>query len=229
MLGIHPRQVNIAGVGEGLADGLRGDLVELHSMDGLVVGAIAQGADQVPGDGLALAVGISGQVDFRGGPGLLAQVPDHLFPLGRDNVVGSKVVLDIHAQSVLGQVADVADGRADGVAWAEELAHGAGLGWRLDDDELGPVAHGGQGLATLGDDGVGRLIQAGVAGRLPHFEHGRPAHGAGTSRGRLPPPGVDGFRVIDLTFGFTFQAVSNNRVSHDSPGVGQKPIFSHQN
>ena len=86
LLGVHQAGVDLAGVGKGLVDGALGDLVEDHAMNGLLLDDRVQGGAQVPGDGLALAVGVGGQVDLVGLLGLGAQAPDDVLLLLGDHV-----------------------------------------------------------------------------------------------------------------------------------------------
>jgi hypothetical protein len=74
-------------------DGVGRDLVELDAVVGLAVER--HRLEQVPGDGLALAVGVSGEVDGAGLPGgLLQPLDDVLLVLG-DDVFRREVVLDV--------------------------------------------------------------------------------------------------------------------------------------
>ena len=61
LLGVHEVHVDVARVREGLADGALGDLAEGHPAR-LGIGDL-HGLDDVPGDGLALAVEVGGEVD----------------------------------------------------------------------------------------------------------------------------------------------------------------------
>ncbi len=62
----------------------------------------------MPGDGLALAVGVGGQVDGLGALGCPLDLLDHL-RLALGNLVGGgEIALDINSQLVRGQVAHVA-------------------------------------------------------------------------------------------------------------------------
>ncbi len=109
LLGVDELDVDLPGMLEGGLDGLLGDLVE---NDAVVPPFIRSGdLRQVPGDGLALAVGVGGQVDIRGVLGRLLELVDQLgLVLGHD-VLGREAVLDVHADLPLGQVTDVARAR----------------------------------------------------------------------------------------------------------------------
>ena len=88
--------VELARVGDGLRDRLGGDLVEDHP----AVGNLRlEFLEQVPGDGLALAVFIRGQQEFVG---VLKQVLQlgHLLPLVvRDDVEGLEVVVHVDPEA----------------------------------------------------------------------------------------------------------------------------------
>ena len=89
----------------------------------------------VPGDRLALAVGVGREIDLAGALGGLLQLRERLGLALDGDVLGLEPVLDVHAELPRGQVADVADRGLHVVAGAEILADRLGLGGRLDDDE----------------------------------------------------------------------------------------------
>ena len=131
--------VELARVGDGLRDRLGGDLVEDHP----VVGNLRlEFLEQVPGDGLALAVFIRGQQEFVG---VLKQVLQlgHLLPLVvRDDVEGLEVVVHVDPEAgprflavlgrdlgrPVGHVPDVADAGLDHVPVAQVARDRARLG-----------------------------------------------------------------------------------------------------
>ena len=145
--------VELPGVLDGLGDGALGDLVEHHPLDRHLG---AEDLLEVPGDGLALAVLVRGEVELVGLLQELLQALDLVLLVGGDDVERLEVVLGVDAQAgpllllvglghvggVAGQVADVTDGRLDGEVVAEEARDGAGLGGGLDDDE--GIGHGGK-------------------------------------------------------------------------------------
>jgi len=114
---------------EGLEDGGFGDLIEDDPLDvnaGQHVGRL-QHLAHVPRNGLALAVRIGGQIQVIGTFDRLGDFLQVLFGPGVDFPIHFEVGLRAH-RSVLGrQVADVAIGGVDGL----------GLGWALDDDDVG--------------------------------------------------------------------------------------------
>jgi hypothetical protein len=118
--------------------------VEHHPLDG---DRRLEGLQQVPGDGLALAVLIGGEVELVGLLQGRLQLRDLLALVRRYDVERLEAVVDVDPVPGLGQplvrrgdlvcvarqVADVTDRRLHGVARAE-VAHD-GLGGRLDDDK----------------------------------------------------------------------------------------------
>ena len=145
---LSPDQLHVQGPGRGQggADGPRGDLMEDHALHrhlGL------EHLQQVPGDGLPLAIFIGGEVDLRG---LLEQgleLLDLLLAPGGEHIEGLEVVLDVHPRpgpllflhrlrdvpSGLRQIAHMADGGFHVIAVAEELPDGPGLRRGLHDYE----------------------------------------------------------------------------------------------
>ncbi len=147
LLGVHQPHVELAGVGEGLADRGGGDLVEHHAVHRDVALGL-QHLEQVPGDGLALAILISGEVEGVGvleGP--LQLTDERLLRVGH-HVVGLEVVVGVDRQTgprllldrrrellhLAGEVPDVAHRRQDHrsisptAGRAEELRDLLGLG-----------------------------------------------------------------------------------------------------
>ncbi|MCY1518680.1 hypothetical protein D9M68_534030 [compost metagenome] len=97
LLGVDAVDIEVAGLGEGLLDGLLGDLVEHHA---LVAAVIATDRfPQVPGDGLPFAVQVGCEIDGVGILGQAAQLFDHLLLAGKDLVLGlpAMVRVDTHA------------------------------------------------------------------------------------------------------------------------------------
>ena len=89
----------------------------------------------MPGDGLALAVGVGGEQDLVRLLGRVAQLPDLLLLAPDDDVLGAEAVLQVDPEGRLRQVADVTHRSLDRVAGAQELGQGASLARRLDDDQ----------------------------------------------------------------------------------------------
>ena len=121
-------------VRKSLVHGALGNLMEDDSLRALRLHA--RRLNEMPGDGLTLAVGVGSQEDFLGPIDFLLEVPDRLALVVRNAVGGSEVILDVNRKLRLEQVTHVADRRLDHISLAEEAAYGAGLRRRLDDDEL---------------------------------------------------------------------------------------------
>ena len=115
-----------------------GDGVEDHALDlGALLHRLAPGQrlQEVPGDRLALAVGVGGQDQLLVVLQRLGDGADVLGAVGGDLPLHRELVLGVD-RAVLGrQVAHVAVGGEDGVAGAEVLVDGFRLGGRFDDDD----------------------------------------------------------------------------------------------
>ena len=95
LLGVDQPGVEVAGVVDRALDGLLGDLVEHHPLDrhlGL------EHLEQVPGDGLALAVLIGGEEELVGVLEEPLELGDLLLLVGVDDVVGLEAVVDVDAE-----------------------------------------------------------------------------------------------------------------------------------
>ena len=90
---------------------------------------------QVPGDGLALAVGVGGEDDLLVHLGRRPELVDRLAPAFDHLVVGLEAVVHLHAHLLLGEVADVAHRGANVETVPQEPLQGSRLGGRLDDDQ----------------------------------------------------------------------------------------------
>ncbi len=191
LLGVHQAEVEVARVGHGVADRLRGDLVEHHAVHGhLGLEHLAQ----VPGDGLALAVLVSGQIELVGVLEQLPQLVDLRPLVGVDDVQRFELVLDVHSETrprrplvllgdvvgLLRQVADVTDARFDDVAAPEVPRDRLRLGGRLDDHQACSA-----GAAVLGWHAASYLA---VRLQIPLPGVGTDLKGNPT-RGNFLPPG----------------------------------------
>ena len=174
LLGVDQPTVEVTPLAHGPLDGRPGDLVEDHALDRDGGG---QDLEQVPGDGLALAVLVGGQVDLAGLLDQLLQLGHLGLLLGRDHVERLEAVVHVDAQAaprlVLvggrdlvgspGQVPDVADGGLDHVVGPEQAGDRLGLGRRFHDDQRlcpGPGARRlprGRALGPVGG-AVGRCL-----------------------------------------------------------------------
>ena len=151
LVGVDLALVELLRVGDGPGDRLRGDLVEDHAAGRDLGLELLQ---QVPGDGLALAVLIGGQEELVGVLEQALELGDLLPLVAVHDVQGLEVVVHVNAQAgprltlVLGRdigravrhVPDVADAGLDHVALAEVPGDGAGLRRGLDNDQLGTAA-----------------------------------------------------------------------------------------
>src|SRR5690606_16020735 len=142
LLRLDLAHVDDAGALERAAHGVPGDFVEEDAVEArssiaasLAVVGVAELLRDVVRDGLALAVGVGGEDDLLGAPGLLLELLDDLALAPNGDVARLEAVLDVDAQLALGQVTDVARRSADTEPGAEILADRPGLGRRFDDDE----------------------------------------------------------------------------------------------
>ena len=173
LVGVDQAVVHLARVGDGPGDRLRGDLVEDHPAVRHLGLELLQ---QVPGDGLALAVFIGGEQEFVGVLEQALELGDLLALVAVHDEQRLEVVVHVDAEPgprlapVLGRdlgravrhVADVADAGLDHVTLAEVPGDCPGLGRGLDDDQLGTVAVSGRGLTPCGR---GALALGGLGGR----------------------------------------------------------------
>ena len=158
--------------------GVSGDLLEQHPVHrDLGVDLVGH----VPGDRLALPVGVGGEVDGGGGLGRLLQLREGLRLSFNGDVLRLEPALHVHPQLPGGEVAQVPDGRLHVVARAEVLPDGLGLGGRLDDDERTParprrasrpafaafVRHGALGLRRRRRRGLPLAAGLGRLGAVP--------------------------------------------------------------
>ena len=97
----------------------------------------AERRDQVPGDRLAFAVGVSREQDGGLAARVLLQPLDDVLALLGDDVLRPEVVFDVDAELAGGQVADVAQAGAHRVVAPQELFDRFGLGGRFDHHRLG--------------------------------------------------------------------------------------------
>jgi hypothetical protein len=134
LLGVDQAVVDVAGVGEGPPDGVGGDLGE-GDPAGRAGGQLGRLGD-VPGDRLALPVGVGGEEHLVGRLGGLADAGDDLLALLGHLVGDRDAAVDVHGKVRLGQVTDVAHGGDHVVVLAQVLADGLRLGRRLDHDQV---------------------------------------------------------------------------------------------
>src|SRR5579862_1083639 len=89
---------------------------------------------QVRRDGFAFTVRVRREIDGIGGGSKLFQLGDNFFFAGNDNVVGRKIVVDIHTQSALGQILDMPERSFHREALTQIFLDGLRLGRRFDND-----------------------------------------------------------------------------------------------
>ncbi len=146
LLRVHEALVEVPRGGQRTLDRLRGDLVEHHALDGHLGLELLE---EVPRDGLALAVLIGGEEELVGVLQRAPQLGDLLLLVRVDDVVRLETVLDVDREAPerpllhvrrqlrgLREVADVPHRRLDGVPLAEVAGDRARLGGRLHDHEL---------------------------------------------------------------------------------------------
>ena len=130
--------MDVAGVIEGLLDGAFCDLVKHHALDVDAVEqvAFAQQLLDMPGNRLAFAIRIRGQIQRLG---TVERINN-----GLDGFLGPGVHRPVHLEvfirtdrTILGrQIADMPIGGEDGVVRTKILVDGLGLGRRFDDDDV---------------------------------------------------------------------------------------------
>src|SRR5215211_8263637 len=91
--------------------------------------------DQVPGDSLTFAIGVSSQVDLTRLLDALLELLDQLGLVSRHQVRRGKVVVDVDPKRALWQIAHVAHRGLHRVTAAKVLAYGPRFGWRLHDHQ----------------------------------------------------------------------------------------------
>jgi len=142
--------VDITGLFKGLFDGVLRDLVEHHALDRHLR---LERFHQMPCDGLALTILISGEIKligfFQGG----FQISHGLALVGSDDVVRLEPVIDVHAELAvmlligrryltgLREVTNMPHRCHDGIAVPQVSADLACLGRRLYDHKLAAVCH----------------------------------------------------------------------------------------
>ncbi|MPM17748.1 hypothetical protein SDC9_64147 [bioreactor metagenome] len=92
LLGVDQIGVDVARVGDGVLDGVLGDLVEHHPADRHLGPELLL---QVPGDRLALAVTVGGEVDVLGALECFLQPAQGRLLVGRDDVERDEAALDV--------------------------------------------------------------------------------------------------------------------------------------
>ena len=199
LLGIHLPLVDLTRPLHRGEHRVAGDLLEEHAV------SRHAGRDlvgDVPGDRLALAVGVGREIDLAGALGRLLQLRERLGLALDGDVLGLEPALDVHAELAGGQIAKMADGGLHVVAGAEILADGLGLGRRLDDHQRASApSRSHPGLRGLGF-GLGALGLFGrcLRGRRLYgrclLGRGLLLYGALFSSRHVPSVTARGYRVI---------------------------------
>ena len=132
LLRIYEAVIDLARVFQRLFDRLGGDLVEFDTV--FLVFVQSEHRLQVPGDRLALAVGVGCEIDvirlFR----LVRQSADNVLLALRIDVFRLEIVFDIDAQRMDGQIADMPRRSVHFVLSLQVFRDGLCLGRRLYDD-----------------------------------------------------------------------------------------------
>ena len=130
----------------------------------------------MPGDSLALAVRVGGEVNLRGVLGLLADAGQDVAPAADGDVFQGEIIVHIHADLRLGQVAHMALRGLDLVALAKEFADGARLGGRFHNNEL---LFGCSHFSLASQSKIRSYFSVGFAGHGAHkpqnLQHGQGA------------------------------------------------------
>ena len=134
LLRVDEVQVDGARMGKCGVDGRLGDLAEGDPADPVVVEPRVVG--DMPGDRLALAVEVGGEPDQGRLVGLIGQAVKLLASLLQGLVARLEAAVDVDAEAALGQITDVAIGGENPISGPQVALDGAGLGGRLDDDEV---------------------------------------------------------------------------------------------
>ena len=96
----------------------------------------SQSRQQMPGNGLSLAVGVSCQQEPIGIFQCTLDSIEMFLALGQHMVLGLEILFDIHRPLLAGQCADMTKGCQHLVIRAQEFFYGFRLGRRFDNDEV---------------------------------------------------------------------------------------------
>ena len=162
-IGIDQAGIDLARVFHGVAHGIAGDGVEHDALDRLAFQHLflLQHFQHMPGNRLALAVGIGRQNDAVGLLHRLGNVGQALGRLGIDLPEHGEIAGGINRAILGGQIADMAERGVNLVSRPKVFVDRLGLGRRFDDDDI----HGGV-LSLRGlRPGILGLVVAGTWGR----------------------------------------------------------------
>ena len=137
-IGVDQVGVDLARIGHRIEHRLLGDGIEDHALDGLVADRLLapEKVEHMPGDGLALAIGV-GREEER--VGFLDRVGNVVDALGRGRIHfpgHGEVIVRLHRPILGRQVADMAEGGQHLVARAEIFVDCLRLCGRFDDDDV---------------------------------------------------------------------------------------------
>ncbi len=115
-----------------------GDLVEDHPLhvDAVERLALAQDLADVPGDRLALAVGVGGEIEVLGALDRLGDLGEPLVGTRVDLPGHGEVLVRAHGAVLRRQIPDVPVAGQDGVVPAQIFVDGLSLGRAFDDDDV---------------------------------------------------------------------------------------------
>ena len=134
LLCVHTAHIQLTRSLQRILNGLFGDLVELNTT-GLVYVHI-QDACKMPGDRLTFTVRVSCEVNLGSIARFLADTGQNIAATTDCNILQFEIVVHIHANLTLGQIADMALRCLHLIALAEELADRTSLGRRFDNNQF---------------------------------------------------------------------------------------------
>ena len=134
LLGVDAAHIQLSGMFDRVLDGLLRDLVELNAA-GLVF-INTEDMVQMPADGLSLAVRVCCEVNLGSVAGFLADAAEDVAAAADRDIFHFKVFIRIDAELTFREVANMALGGLDLIAFAQIAADGFCLGRRLDDNEF---------------------------------------------------------------------------------------------
>ena len=122
--------------------GILGDFVKNHPLNGFarIFFVQSQGRQQMPGNGLALAVGVGCQQQVFCILERRLDCVNMFFAFREDMILGGKVLLDIHRALFAWERPDMTERGQNLEIFPEEFFNGFRLGWRLDYNEI--LRHG---------------------------------------------------------------------------------------
>ena len=159
LLRVHLVLVDLARFLEGTGDGATGDFVEHHPA--IARRIAADHLAQMPGDGLAFAVAVGGEIDVAGAGRGGGEFPHHLFLAGDDLVVGGPAVVRVHAHATH-ELGTGAAGAVCRLLLRRQFARLRALASTLLGVQLGGAAAGGQ-VAHVADARLDHVVLAEIA------------------------------------------------------------------